>query len=922
MSENIIEKTIKETIKDRNTYFVFPTEIDASLWADRTTLISSCTAVAMERFMAWDKFKGEAVRSENQDKDSVPAIMRMIFAANVIEENSSSPFLRNLINPEFASKAGGFETWISSLLPALGLWKEYFDKNNDTADDEDKDFLELYERYSTFLNKYNLFDPAWEKPPFKNTGKKYIIFFPQINEDWEEYKRILENSKEYIKIINLEKKDEQEGIVNFFSNSRIEIKNAATYIQKIKKEKGYEWTDFAVNVPDLEVYGPYLEKELTMLEIPYVTKYARPLNSNGAGNLFNQIKNCIESGNSYETIKDLLLNTQLPWKDVPLIKKLIEYGKQNHCICSFKKNNYQIDIWKESFKVKFVEKEVKDFYDKLNFCMKNLTEAKSFEHLRKAYFEFREKMFDMSSCSEKTNNVLSRCISELGGIIDIERKYSECKVSSPLSFFTDYLGKIKYLEQTKENGVAIFPYKTAACAPFACHIVIDSSQSSLSVIYKDLSFLNEEKRIKLLHRTETNVSDKFIQLYLLNSITEPAYFTCAKRTLGEYAQASSYLKENDLTKETDEDILFSGNFYNNEKEWFIGDSKKFPEEIFEYQKNSLNTWLEIQVNENENQEKAENFLKKDEKIRVSATSLKKFYTCPRLWYLSEKLNLREVDNAAELMNKYASGNLYHKILEIFLDSLKEKNLELKIEEEELPASYKEILDFALDKAIEYKDKDFCYIKSELLETSKQTIKETINKFVIYFSTIMNNCRVIEVEGEYLYSNIKENFEYVGKIDCLLQDKVSNQYYLIDFKNTNNAIPKNLYVQDDTENDRKKEELPDFQISSYVYLLRNQKNPVEVKNAAFFDINGCTCTPVFGSDMDRRSPASARSKREVPNIEGYESTIDKTLECVDNYVERIKDHNYEIDPKVQNYSICSACRLKSICRKTFNVAKDN
>ena len=88
MSENAIELNIKKYITDRNTYFVFPTEIAASMWADRATFVTECSAVAMERFIAWDKFKGEAVRSENQDRDSVPSIMRSIFAQSLSEMSS------------------------------------------------------------------------------------------------------------------------------------------------------------------------------------------------------------------------------------------------------------------------------------------------------------------------------------------------------------------------------------------------------------------------------------------------------------------------------------------------------------------------------------------------------------------------------------------------------------------------------------------------------------------------------------------------------------------------------------------------------------------------------------------------------------------------------------------------------------------
>ena len=157
---NLVEQVLKENIKNQNVIFVFPTEIAAAMWADRAIFVTDCKAVALERFLAWDKFKGQAVRSENQDKTSVPSVMRQIFVARLIEENAENPFFKSLIAREYSKTAEGFAGWIASILPKLAMWKDYFEKNslkNGEKDDEDEDLLVLYEKYSEFLNKYNFF---------------------------------------------------------------------------------------------------------------------------------------------------------------------------------------------------------------------------------------------------------------------------------------------------------------------------------------------------------------------------------------------------------------------------------------------------------------------------------------------------------------------------------------------------------------------------------------------------------------------------------------------------------------------------------------------------------------------------------------------------------------------------------------------
>ena len=174
--KNIIFKTISEHLNE-NSVFIFPTQMAADLWADKIITESEVSAVSMERFVPWDIFKSESIRSTKQNKTAIPSQLRKFFACQIIAENKKSPFLKNLINPEYASLSDGFSNWISSILPALSTWKKYFSEKNLTPDDEDSDLLELYDRYSQFLEKNNLFDPAWEFPPFKSYGFHYYIFF-------------------------------------------------------------------------------------------------------------------------------------------------------------------------------------------------------------------------------------------------------------------------------------------------------------------------------------------------------------------------------------------------------------------------------------------------------------------------------------------------------------------------------------------------------------------------------------------------------------------------------------------------------------------------------------------------------------------------------------------------------------------------
>lgn len=912
MKENLIEKNLCEHIKEKNSVFVFPTQVAADLWADRIISVSEVTAVAMKRFCAWDDFKGSSIRSKHQNKTSVPAVMRKMFASQIVAENKLKPFLKNIIVPEFADNASGFTNYISSLLPSLSLWKKYFEMSKTLSDDEDNDLLELHKRYSDFLNKHDFFDPAWEIPPFNSDGNHYYIFFPEILSDYIEYKNILEQSPEDITIIHLpETSSEENGAVNFFSNSRTEIRYVSLYLRKLHEEKNISWSDMAVSIPDMDSYGAYVQRDFSIYQIPFVMRSAKPLTSTGAGNLFTQIKDCVSSEFSYESIKTLLLNTELPWNCEEINTELIEFGQENNCICSYEYDGEKIDVWTKSYR-NSKDKNVLDHYRKLNHALKALVNAESYKQIREKYFAFRNSFFEMSRCSPVSDRILSRCISELGSLIDLEEKYPECKVPSPFNFFVNELSETNYLEQTNERGVQLLPYKLASCAPFAVHVILDSSQASLAVVYKQFGFLREDKREKLIGKgkkvEDPNVTEQFISLYKMNSMKEQTFFSASSKTFSGYGQANSYLEEKDFTKSTEELSELKEDSFIQEKEWILSEEEKsFPEQISAAAKMGFDFWKECYTGVSADREEemfsqTKEYLTQkryvDGKLKISPTHLRKFFECPRKWLFQYIIGLEEQNNEAQLMDAYAIGNLNHKIMQLFCQTLMSNNYLLKTKDEnsaELNEEYKTILVESIERAIVEEKNSF--LAKELLQTTKQALIDQISVTAGKFSLEYSGCEILAVEKEFTYEIPEKNILCVGKIDCLLRNPADGNIILVDFKTSDGAIPKTLVWKEPEEG--KEPVLPDFQMPMYVYLLKNQKIPVEVDECCFYNLSKC--------------------KPKKLDLENFEVTINKMLECVDHYSDTVTKADFTTTAS-SDFEVCSSCFYRAVCRKTFTVGK--
>lgn len=919
--KNLIQKTIEENIKNINTVFIFPTQNAADFWADRTVKYTSVKAVATERFLAWDDFKGSSIRSQNQDKNSIPSAMRKIFSKILIEENAKAPFLKNLITPEYADSASNFTNWIASILPGLATWKRQFDLKKLSADDEDSDLLELYKRYSDFLDTNGLFDPAWESPPFKKDGNTYILFFPEILSDWFEYKELLESTDD-IKIIHLNEKNYQQASVKMFNNSRTELTNVALKIRELHEEKSIPWSEIAVSVPDLENYAPYIKREFELYEIPYVLKMARALTDNSAGAFFSMAQECVSTDFAYESVKNLLLNTQLPWIEGLPINRFISYGQNNHCICSYEYNNEKIDIWKNSLKKNY-DKEVETFYKEFSGSLKKLVLSKSFSQIRDNYFIFRNTFFDMQNCPEQSDRIISRCISELGSLIDLEKAFPENELENPYSFFISYLSETKYLEQNKNNGVSILPYKTAAAAPFDCHIIIDASQKSLSVLYKELPFLNDEKRKKLfgLNYEDSNSSKEFIQLYCMNSMKEKPFFTCSSKTFTGYSQSSSYLTLEDFVKCTDEKILYKNDFYNDEKSWLLKNNKS-PELLTSIQKKGYDFWSfcqnlkksDIALSSIEKINEAVTAKRiKDSMICISPTVLNSFFKCPRQWLFNSISKLTEENTEAELVKKTELGDLYHRVFELYCNELKNKNLLISCTGEGLSEENTKILEEAIKSAIDESKKSF--LTGELLEATETALSQLLVNSITSFSDTFNGCKVIATEESYSYSD--SNILFEGRIDCLLLDPEAEEYILVDFKSR--KIPERHYLnpEDDFSLPLEEQDLPDFQMPFYIYLLRMQKKPLKIENCCFYNVTKSEAVPVSGISIYKR-----KKKRTEVSPCDFESVINKMLECTQRYAQRIKENNFSVNEKVQDFQTCTSCYYKAVCRRTFTVNRKN
>lgn len=973
---NGLAEFLCEAVKDKSNTFVFSTDVVMNSWIDYLITNPEKTglsALPLERFTAWDKFKNNFLHSSEENKTSIPSILRKVFISNLIDKNAESPFFKRIINPDFKDHASSFTDWLTGLLPSLKLWHKLKEESGTPYDDEDSDYKTLYEKYSSFLDEHDFFEPSWLDAEFSG-DQKFIIIYPEVLEDFFDYEESLKKS-EQITIVRLPQasiNDSNKINCYKYSDSRKELRRTILQIRKLVEDKKASYTDITLSVPDLDTWRPYIERELTKYCIPFVIKAGLPLIKKTAGKIFTEIQDCYSSDFSFDSIRALLLDSYIPWKNAEkdTIEQLIREGNRMHCLFNFEqKDGTKRDIWKEALKNSKGEKDELElrFYENLKERITKICNAKSFSDIQQQWNAFKTTFLDMEDFDLEANNIISRCIVHLNELIQIEKDFIEkfdLKISSPYSFFLNILNKKTYTPQNTKPGLLVYPYKLSASANYKYQFVMDASQNSIEVPNKKLSFLNgiKRKELGLIEKDrEFNASRAIISLYAKhNEDSGPdeksvVTFSFAEESFSGFEIVHNFL--NIVNKNSDGKIteplkeLDKDDFILNEKNLFLNQASPRQGFFSEAQKEHFNGWYKINEKRLTGTQKKEalsddakkiihEYLcenrNKDEKpdlkdkILMTQTDMKYFFECPRKWLMNNAFNIEEDSLDTELIDRFDMGNVYHDVLEHFMK-------DYKILQEPLPCTNEEGL---FENETEIKQKLSEHTKATIqdykqkfrdspltllmLNSQTEEISQTIFDFLsILLKKYDENATakkdlgfgglyVHKVEEKLSTGIPDEKYGYYGKIDCLLSknriDQAIESVILIDYKTSKLPAAKDCKIDDEGK-------IKDFQVPTYMTLINSEKKR-EFDYAGFVSIKDS----IKENRLENNGIITTKDKS---TEEDFEPTLKAFTEHSKEFYKKITD--YDFDPKeseVDIYKDCVSCSFKAMCRYQFTVAGRN
>jgi len=484
--------------------------------------------------------------------------------------------------------------------------------------------------------------------------------------------------------------------------------------------------------------------------------------------------------------------------------------------------------------------------------------------------------------------------------------------------------------------VAILPYKTAASAPFDCHIILGAVQNNISIVYSRLSFLPRKKREEL-NLFDEDASLPFINLHKFNSSKISAFF-CSEQTFTGFEIPHSKIEAGLKPLESYLNLIeysdyFSKDYFDSEKDF--KNTKNFI--LHENQSNGFTEWKnrrkQILSDDKAISDVTLKYIQKKltyskdfpDRYSVSATALKTYYQCSLKWLFNRILNIDNVQIETSLMAEELSGTVYHTILDMFFSQLKEKNeiLPKPVITENglaLPSSYIKLLQNCLDKIfaafplLESDDKEknrknqMSSLTMRFLIAAKSQFLFNLEKFLTHFFSVFSGCRIKNTEA--WYQSIRDKYFLNGKSDCILEDKNGN-YIIIDFKLGSPPKRKDCIIDDENN-------LCDFQLPMYI-TLAEENEKIEIHTALFFSIIKLIPEVIFGTVHDEIKNINYPKKEEdriIRSSEMYNMVFSEFEDRAKQFADEIISGKFSVFEK--DTQECFKCRYNRICRRVYTI----
>ena len=900
---------IRNRVDDPNTCFVFPSELTARFWCKRALHFSRGKSIPTGRFLSWDQFKESCLIYASPGRP-VNRAVRLLFLYRQLEQNRRDPRLRQIIPPKYAGEPRIFLEPLQRLLPVLhripavrARWPRF-------SRDKLEDLEDLHASYRAFLDRSLLFEPNYERPRFSPGSINYILFFPELIEDYGEFADLLSNRVERIPV--------PPGVrpgtsVRVFQTLPEEIRAAIRQAAALL-DGGVDPEEIILTVGQLGDLEPLLRREAELYALPLQFHLGKPLSEFPQLIMLHKAYTAVESSFSLSTMKALLLCRSIPWKQETLCRALIRLALDARIVG----NTPAADNWVLSIESarrngnprRLPLSRASGFYSTLKHRLTRMAMADTFVELKGCLISFTADFLDLGRLNDEEVKIFQFAVDTLDELEQADELVTggagapgtadpRCLQRPAFPIWWQYLGQRLYVPGRYAAGIPVYPFRVSEGMEPEHHIVINASQAATSHTIRRYPFLklHEEQSLSDVQR---ELAPLHLQLYSYSG--KNVLFSYSRRDFQRSNLPPPLFLARDIPI-LEIDAPDPADAYELERRAWI-ERTPFPLQQIQktgYEAASAGALGIREVDATRQDLKDERLIRalgerlqdQEGRFRISATALEHFGLCPFQFLFERLLRVSGEEYEPSMIDPIELGVLLHHGLELFFAWVLSDD-----------SGTSGVL--SVDRGEQYRRRlrrigssicrDYRRRNPTLLAPIAAEIGGRVEELILAF---------LDVELEMMAGERVEGIEVrlravAPEIDTVLVgtiDRVSRNpggYTLVDYKKKH--VP--------TRGDLFSEQAVSVQMPFYVHLM--ELNDRSVTRAAYYSFENKRYHFVFGGP--NTNMASAEDTRR---------SIDEVKHRIVDMRERVSAGNYQTGTSPA--PDCSRCRLQEICRSGYSLA---
>ncbi|MFA6845260.1 MAG: PD-(D/E)XK nuclease family protein [Sphaerochaetaceae bacterium] len=735
---------------------VFPSEVSARSYLVDYAIHSKNGAILSSQGISSDTFL-QLFHPYHEPKELSNDMIRQLFVQNAIKGGLS---LSYFLKGRFEESTVRISKYLAKILPQFKdlCSSPVFGKLEAPLR---SDVQHLYDAYRLFLADRHLFEPAYEELVIPQDHGRYRILFSDTQLGFSRlYHRL--GSPAWIIPCPTEEVPE-EPVIHRYENYVQEIRDTLRLIRELLDE-GVPSRDIAISVAKSETMVERLRDEAVLYDVPLILRFGQNPFSHCAGRFFNLLSVVYSQQFSLDSMKALLLERGIPWKDSALQSRLIASAVDlfidQGSLSLDKRDAWQRNLWKDT--------EAEAWYTSFKRLVIQLNTTSTIAELQKVFHAFQRSFLAENLWVGFEGEDLYRfCLHKLDELDDCLKSAGIDSYPKVYSLFLSFLGNQQYVsQQIQARGINVYRWTDSSALYVPHHFVLSLDYDSTRCIDTPLSCLPET--VEKLLREEEDLTEATLKAISMDK-ARLSYHQSDYQSEG--VCPSFFRKEEVVTK-------FLPDCYEEEKLlWSQGKAdlrgNRFQQRCYQKALSSslADTSSHLDFTKDPVPKEFLQVLYREEgRISLSSTALDTFTACPFKWMSQYVLMVKEAEYSVDLVDNRAIGEVLHSAYEAFFR-------EIGIFDPHQREYYRERLLSCFDDALEAKygtDGPNPSVHQWLVSNFREQSTLILQEEEMYFPHIPS------VGFEEWLSYQEDQIVFSGKIDRILK-LADNSYCVIDYK---------------------------------------------------------------------------------------------------------------------------------------------